>query len=123
MSTSSALSGADVLSLLTALPLPSSAALELISVHAPFTVSSALPTGALNKWLGRLNAVVTARETLACSIAELVIRQDTEGYVAAQCGKAWMNACLGSLGVGSRVGESDSRERRFRSMLSRLSLV
>jgi uncharacterized membrane protein YdcZ (DUF606 family) len=99
MATSTALSGSTVLTLLTALPVPSSAAHDLIAVHAPFASTSSLPAGALNKWLTRLNAAVTAREGAACAVAALVVSQDVEGYAAAQHGKSWMAACLGSLGV------------------------
>jgi len=94
-----ALTGSVVLSLLTALPVPSPAAQELIAVHVPFASTAALPSGALNKWLARLNSAVTAREAPGCTIAQQVVEQDVEGYATAQCGKAWMSACLGSLGV------------------------
>jgi hypothetical protein len=94
-----ALTGSVVLSLLTALPLPSPAAHELIAVHAPFSSTSVLPASALNKWLTRLNSAVAGREAAACAIAEQVVVQDVEGYATGQHGKSWMGACLGSLGV------------------------
>jgi hypothetical protein len=99
MSSPSALSGTTLLALLTALPLPSPAADELVALHAPFVLPSHLPQGQLGKWLARLNSAVTAREPAAAALAAVVIEQDTEGFAAAQHGKGWMGACLGVLAV------------------------
>lgn len=96
MSTS-ALPGATLLGLLTALPVTSNAVTELVTLHAPFSHPSTLPSAQLSKWLTRLNAAVSAREPAAAELAAIIIRQDEEGHAAATCGKAWMGACLGVL--------------------------
>lgn len=95
----SALTGTTLMALLTSLPLPSSAADEIVALHAPFVHPSHLPQSQLGKWLARLNNVVTAREPAAASLAATLVDQDTEGYAAAQYGKGWMGACLGMLAV------------------------
>ncbi|KAL1408936.1 hypothetical protein Q8F55_005750 [Vanrija albida] len=97
MTESGAPSSKTVLTLLSALPLPSAALAELVAQQAPFSHPSRLPTSALNKFLGRLNAAVGARDPGACELAAAIVEQDTEGYASAQSGKGWMGACLGAL--------------------------
>lgn len=93
------------MSLLSALPLPSTAATELVALHAPLAHPSALPSSQLSKWLTRLNAAVSAREPAAAELAATIIRQDEEGHTAATCGKAWMGACLGVLNAPATPAE------------------
>lgn len=94
----SSLPGDALLSLLNALHVPSDAALELLRTHRPLSRPSLLPSS-ISKWIARLNASVSSRDPLACEMAAEVVRQDEEGYAAAQCGKTWMGACLGALNV------------------------
>ncbi|GMK54211.1 hypothetical protein CspeluHIS016_0107970 [Cutaneotrichosporon spelunceum] len=106
MSSPSALSGAALLDFLASLSLPSSAADEIVSLHAPFTQPSLLPQGPLGKWFTRLNSAVTAREPAAAALAAKVIEQDTEGFSASQYGKGWMGACLGVLAAPTTTPET-----------------
>ncbi|CAK9784465.1 hypothetical protein CC85DRAFT_284757 [Cutaneotrichosporon oleaginosum] len=103
---SSALSGTTLMALLTSLPLPSSAAEELVSLHAPFVQPSTLSQSQLGKWLARLNSAVMARDPAAASLAAIVIEQDREGYAAAQHGKGWMGSCLGVLAAPATTVEA-----------------
>lgn len=101
MTAPAALTGETVLTLLSALTLPSAAAQELVAVQRLFEHPSTLHTSTLNKWLNRLNSAVTSRDSAAAELAASVIEQDTEGYAAAQYGKAWMGACQGTLSVSA----------------------
>ncbi|WOO82813.1 uncharacterized protein LOC62_04G006299 [Vanrija pseudolonga] len=97
MTETGAPSSKAVLTLLSALPLPSAALAELVLQQSPFAHPSRLPTSAVNKFLARLNAAVGARDPGACELAGAIIEQDTEGYASAQSGKNWMGAALGAL--------------------------
>lgn len=103
----SSMTGETLLSLLNALQVPSNAALELLQTHQPLSRPSQLPSS-VSKWIARLNTSVSSRDPLACELAAEVVRQDEEGYAAAQCGKSWMGACLGALNVSLRCYVADT---------------
>ncbi|ORY27065.1 hypothetical protein BCR39DRAFT_539094 [Naematelia encephala] len=97
----------DLTSIILTLPLSSTSLYDLIVTHRPFSHPSSLSQTSLSKFLNRLTATLTSRDTssqdriAACSVARQVIDQDIEGHVLSRSAKIWIPACLSQLGTPS----------------------
>lgn len=111
-----------MLSLLTPLLPASPSLISLLKSNKPFTNPSVLPSGQLQKFLGKLNSAVLSREVGvqawtdkagAWAVATEIIDQDQEGHVLGAYGKQWVQTLVPLVSVSSNESRADRRSLTF----------
>lgn len=100
-----------ILSLLLTLPLLHPSYITLIDTHYPLKFPSNTNQQTLSKFLARITTALISKSPIhdverrsALSIGTQLIKQDQEGYVLLNHGKAWISSCVLLLSSSSGSG-------------------